>query len=180
MAGASARSLETPIGGELEPIPNSRLQQGIGAGFGANGRWQRGYPPSPYTFARQPDWISRLATLIQQRENVICEVGVHDCLNWIRLGVEAVSGVRIDLPAKTARGWLDTFDRCGGNMSDWWSSVLGPPLPAAQARHGDVGLVLIQNYPAGCIVGPNFVIAVGQFGLLVWPRSELKVCWPIG
>lgn len=190
------RNLGCAISEEAHGLHHSKWAPGIGAGFDEVGQWRRQYPAPEHKFIRRNDWHFRLAALINDRRQSLWVAGVHDCVNWIRLSVEAVTGAKIALtfekegktiPAMTMPDALTMFDQAGGHMSDFWSTKLGAPQPPERARPGDVGLMLMDSftpgrqYSAGVLVwGDDQIIAVGQFELATLPRSCLKLCWPIG
>lgn len=114
----------------------------------------------PMPAQRLPDWMTRLAALVDQRRYDPFAWGSHDCATWAADCVLATTGTD---PLADLRGaWStqtqasETIVRLGG-LQQAVSDRLGPPL--ANARHAQRGDVMLCLMAPG---GPSLAVCLGH------------------
>jgi len=136
--------------------------------------------------ARRHDWPERLAEVVRAAQARPFAWGRHDCALFVCDCVRAMCGedpaARFRGRYRTARGAQRAIRRIGGarDLADLATRVLGPSIPPAFARRGDVvEAVFSGNSVLGVVMGRMFV-ATGEKGLVHAPTLSATRAWRVG
>jgi len=135
------------------------------------------------TLTRTRLWQSRLDALLSERLHTPFAWGSHDCALFAADAIVAVTEVD---PAAALRGTYSTeaearaiLDAAGG-LEAIATEALGPSVPAALARPGDIGLL-------DTALGETLVVCLGERwmapaddGLKVLRLGHVAQAWRVG
>lgn len=135
-------------------------------------------PSQPYR--RRPDWPVRLDAFIEQRRRTPFAWGVHDCCQFAREGVRALTGVD---PAKgwglrrytTAKGAASTLKRLGGVAAIPERAGCMRLPRVALAQRGDI---VEREGVLGICVGAH-VAMPGATGLIFTSLLDCTSAWRV-
>lgn len=131
---------------------------------------------------RLPDWPERLAAFIETRRHHAFAWGEHDCCQFARAGVAAMTGAD---PAralklrryKTARGAAAVLRRLGG-LEHLPTAAGFAEIRVAMARRGDVVMLLCPEPTLGLCLGGEAAVP-STTGLTFYPALTAVRAWRI-
>lgn len=140
-------------------------------------------PREAHSLKRCRDWQERLQAFVAARLAAPFVWGVNDCALFAAGGVQAITGADFaaalgasHTSARTA--WRAA--RAAGGLEGLARAALGPPLPAAYARPGDVVLLPMGRWQALGLCNGAGVLGPGPRGLVTMPRAQALACWRVG
>ena len=132
---------------------------------------------------RLRQWQSRLAELLSERLHTAFAWGTHDCCLF---GADVVQAVTGHDPASALRGTY-TDEASGrelleslGGVAAIATEALGEPVPVAQARVGDLGLVLADGAQTLAVCIGQQWRAPGLTGLVLLRAAHVQQAWRVG
>lgn len=131
---------------------------------------------------RIPDWPLWFDALLTSRLRAPFCWGRNDCALFAADAVQTITGV--DLAAnfrsyRGARSALRVLSEHGG-VRAIAGLALGPAVPAANARQGDVALVRVGRREALAVVLGAHVVVPGPDGLHAMPIADALCAWRVG
>lgn len=131
---------------------------------------------------RVPDWRDRLHEQIDLARTREAQFGVHDCLQFPALCIEAMTGIN---PAtqfgsySTELGAAKLMAEFGG-VSGILTQAFGEPVAPNWARSGDVVTLTIQGLETGAICNGTTVVFCGKpRGVGFLTRELIEKAWRI-
>ena len=131
---------------------------------------------------RATDWAERLQQAIDAARDCTFEWGRHDCALWAADVVFAQTGVdyaaRFRGRYRSAAGAQRQICKYGG-LAVIVTRALGEPVPALQARRGDVVIMSTdQGLSLGIAVDHNAAF-VSMQGLAFYPLDQCVQAWHV-
>lgn len=111
--------------------------------------------------------------------------GETDCTMWPARWVEAVKGIRLDLPPYSSEGQARALIAEAGSLADLWTGALNGVLAEryGEPEFGDVGVIVSRLYGQfGGIFGDDRIFfwrSVCGTGLLRPRRSTIVKVWAL-
>jgi len=136
--------------------------------------------------ARRHDWPERLAEVVRAAQARPFAWGRQDCALFVCDCIQAMCGedpaARFRGRYRTARGAQRAIRRIGSaqDLADLATRVLGPSIPPAFARRGDVAEVPFHLGNALGVVLGREVALPGIEGLVRQPISMASRAWRVG
>ena len=134
---------------------------------------------------RRHDWPERLVETISAARTKTFRWGRHDCALFACDCIQAMTGAD---PAKRFRGAYRTpggalralkrLERVTG-LEALADRVLGPQIPVARARRGDLVLAERGDGPALGVVTGSQAAFLGPEGLEMLPLAETSTAWRV-
>lgn len=128
---------------------------------------------------RYPNWTARLRVELMASYGRPFRYGETDCVQLAARFVEAISDRRATLERYAGRREAIAYLRREGGIEAAVTKRLGPPVPAQQARLGDV--VLVKNFGRrflGIHVGHD-VVAQGRHSVIFLPAADAVLAWRV-
>ncbi len=134
---------------------------------------------------RNPDWLSQLQMIVQQRKDIPHSWGSNDCCLFAADCILAMTGVDIasDLRGQYTdeAGAEKLIEQFGGSLSALATHFLGDSTGPCCARRGDIVLFDTSSgtEAIGVCVGSQFVCP-GDEKLNAFMMENAKRCWRVG
>ncbi|WP_310474109.1 DUF6950 family protein [Sandarakinorhabdus sp.] len=130
---------------------------------------------------RHPQWEDRLRWVVAAwAGHDYAHRWGHDCVGFILLAIEAVSGERLTFglrPYRSARGQARWLAALGwADLLDAADSCLGARIPPLAAHRGDI---VSDGSILGVMTGGG-PMAFGEAGLHRMAAETIIACWPVG
>jgi hypothetical protein len=130
---------------------------------------------------RFPDWRDRLHMQIDLARKREAQFGVHDCLQFPALCIEAITGIN---PAtqfgeySTELGAAKLMAEFGG-VSGILTNAFGEPVAPNWARAGDVVTLTVLGLETGGICNGTTVVFAAKPGIAFLTRELIEKAWLI-
>jgi hypothetical protein len=129
---------------------------------------------------RVKDWPARLVAYIESRRDMpfSYETG-NDCALFCAGAVEAVTGLRPDIPAYRTRAEARRIARDNGGLVAMTDAVL-KRVPVDKLGRGDIGYIEAGDSGQGlCVMYPPHAITPGPNGIQLLPVSMATIGWSV-
>lgn len=130
---------------------------------------------------RRGDWLERLEAYIAERMTEPFAWGRHDCCRFaagaveVMTGEDPMRGFQYENEAD-ARRLLNS----AGSLYTLLVQVIGPPMPVAHARRGDVVLAELELGPTVGVCLGSIVAFPAALGLTHRPALDCRYAWRVG
>lgn len=131
---------------------------------------------------RLSDWRDRLHEQIELARERDAQFGVHDCLQFPALCIEAMTGVNPATqfgPYSSELGAAKLMAEFGG-VSGILTKAFGEPVSRNNARAGDAVTITVDGLETGAICNGTTVVCSGKpRGLMFFSRELIEKAWRI-
>jgi len=130
---------------------------------------------------RHEGWEIALAGLIKNRRRAPFVWGQHDCCLFAADCAHTITGTdyAADLRGYDSASGAARLIAQRGGFEAMITDLLGQPIQVAQARRGDVAMVMQDGHPALAVVYGAELIAAGYIGLVHLPLAGAVVAWRV-
>lgn len=133
---------------------------------------------------RRADWRERFRDAIDTASLVSFRYGQHDCCLFVAYVLDQMCDTNYVKQVKDAYGYVDELSAIdvltsNGGLHKLVCDWLGPPVPRAQARSGDVVLLRLGDQVALGIVENHCALAAAKTGVESVPMKHVVAAWRI-